>query len=107
MRHLLIVGHLGVALLWRKPQTRNLNDSRHTPKGLSVHHRQRLSKEGASCLIDCPVLSLMEYFSVIHSAEQICRDALASCGIISFQGSWSYKVIGIQIEGFALVVQTS
>lgn len=112
MRYLLTLWHIFLALLWRKPRvlalgSRNLNYSPHTSKVLSVSHWQRLNKEAASSLTDCPGLSLMEYFSVTYSTEGICRDALASCCIISFQGPLSYKVTRIQAGGFALVFQTS
>lgn len=72
MRYLFAVGHMGVALLWRKPETlalgeKTLNDNCHTSKGLSVHHRQRLSKAASPCLIDCPILSLMMFTALKES----------------------------------------
>lgn len=55
--------------------------------------------------MDSPVLILMEYSSVVHCTERICRNALAYCCIASIQCFWSYEDIKIQAEVLVMVLQ--
>lgn len=50
---------------------------------------------------------LVEYSTAVHNTERINRYVLPAYSIISSQSSWSYEVIAIQAEGFALILQTS
>ncbi len=57
--------------------------------------------------MDSLVLILMEYFSVVHCTERICRNALASCCIASLQGFWNDEDTKIQAEVLVMVVKIS
>lgn len=70
---------------------------------------QCLSQAEQSCQLfgsfPCPQLNGVLQHGSQH--EGVWRDALASCCIISLQDVWSYEDIRIQVEVFALVLQTS